>query len=68
MVRKSLFLQVLIASLIGCIVGVLAPDFAKNLQVLGDGFVRLVKMLIAPLIFCVIVLGIHGVGDIKKVI
>lgn len=63
---KSLFLQVVIALMLGCVVGSFFPDFAKNLQVLGDGFVRLVKMLIAPLIFCVIVLGLYGAGDLKK--
>lgn len=65
-IRKSLFLQVVIALVLGCLFGHFVPDMAKNFQVFGDGFVKLIKMLIAPLIFCVIVLGIYGAGDLKK--
>ena len=43
------------------------PDFAVALKPLGDGFIKLIKMVIAPLVFCVVVLGISGTGDLKKV-
>jgi len=66
LIKRSLFLQVMIALVIGCLFGYFLPDIAINFQVLGNGFVKLVKMLIAPLIFCVIVLGIYGAGDLKK--
>ncbi|MFW1747933.1 C4-dicarboxylate transporter DctA [Acinetobacter guillouiae] len=56
LIKRSLFLQVMIALVIGCLFGYFLPN----------GFVKLVKMLIAPLIFCVIVLGIYGAGDLKK--
>lgn len=66
LIRNSLFTQVILALFLGCLFGYLSPEIAKNFQVLGTGFVKLVKMLIAPLIFCVIVLGIYGAGDLKK--
>ena len=65
-IKNSLFLQVVIAACIGIILGMTAPQFSSSLQVLGDSFIRLIKMLIAPLIFCVIVTGIYNVGDLKK--
>ncbi|GAA5017028.1 C4-dicarboxylate transporter DctA [Acinetobacter puyangensis] len=65
-VKSSLFLQVVIALILGCLFGHFFPDIAKNFQVLGDSFVRLIKMLIAPLIFCVIVMGIYNSGNLKK--
>lgn len=66
LIKRSLFLQVMIALVIGCLFGYFFPHIAINFQVFGNGFVKLVKMLIAPLIFCVIVLGIYGAGDLKK--
>ena len=66
LIKRSLFLQVMIALVIGCLFGYFLPHIAINFQVFGNGFVKLVKMLIAPLIFCVIVLGIYGAGDLKK--
>lgn len=65
-IKKSLFLQVVIALILGCLVGFFFPQFSKEFQILGDAFVKLVKMLIAPLVFCVVVLGIYGAGDLKK--
>ena len=41
-------------------------DFSLSLKPLGDGFISLIKMLIAPIVFCVVVLGIYGANDIKK--
>ena len=64
---KSLFGQVVLALILGVILGALVPDFAVALKPLGDGFIKLIKMVIAPLVFCVVVLGISGTGDLKKV-
>ncbi len=62
-----LYVQVLIAILLGGLVGYLAPAQAVKLRPLGDGFIALVKMVIGPVIFCTVVLGIAGAGDMKKV-
>lgn len=59
-------MQVLVAVAAGIIVGWLAPDQGKYLKPLGDGFVKLVKMLISPIVFCTIVLGLGSVGDMRK--
>jgi len=64
---KSLYVQVLTAIAIGVALGHFAPGIAEQMKPLGDGFVKLVKMLIAPIIFCTVVLGIAGMDDMKKV-
>ena len=66
---KVLYVQVLIAIVLGAIVGWLWPDFAKNewIKALGDGFIKLIKMVIAPIIFCTVVSGIAHIQDAKKV-
>jgi len=64
---KSLFLQVLIGLLLGILIGVLAPDFAVELKVFSDAFLKLITMIVAPIVFCVVVHGIAGAGDLKKV-
>jgi len=64
---RHLYFWVLVAILTGGIFGAVAPDQAVKLKPLGDGFIALVKMLIAPVIFCTVVLGIAGAGDMKKV-
>ena len=64
---RSLFGQVVIALILGIIAGGLEPGFAQSLKPLGDAFIKLVTMLIAPIVFCVVVHGIIGAGDIKKV-
>src|SRR5207247_9981710 len=64
---KSLFGQVVLAVIIGAVVGLVAPDFAAKLKPLGDAFIKLIKMLIAPIVSCVVVHGIAGAGDLKKV-
>src|SRR5262245_37260913 len=64
---KSLFGQVVIALILGVIVGVMWPQFAASLKPFGDGFIKLIKMIIAPLVFCVVVSGITGAGSLKKV-
>jgi aerobic C4-dicarboxylate transport protein len=66
---RVLYIQVLIAIILGVIVGWLFPDFAKNdwIRALGDGFIRLIRMVIAPIIFCTVVSGIAHIQDAKKV-
>src|ERR1700732_593316 len=66
---KILYVQVLIAILIGVLVGWLWPDLATNdwIKALGDGFIKLIKMVIAPIIFCTVVSGIAHIQDARKV-
>jgi len=64
---RSLFGQVLIALAVGTVVGLFFPEFAAKLKPLGDAFIKLVKMLIGPIVFCVVVGGICGAGELKKV-
>lgn len=64
--KASLFLQVLMALILGVIFGLSHHDIALNIKPLGDGFISLIKMLIAPIVFCVVVLGIYGANDLKK--
>lgn len=64
---KSLFVQVLVALLLGIVLGMASPDFAIGLKVLSDGFLKLISMIVAPIVFCVVVHGIAGAGDLKKV-
>lgn len=63
--RTSLFAQVACALVLGIVVGRLWPDAATTFQPLGDGFVRLIKAVISPLVFCVVVVGITKAGDLK---
>src|SRR6267154_4962833 len=62
-----LYIQVLIAIAIGIAVGYFYPDLGKQLKPLGDGFIALIKMMIAPVIFCTVVHGIASMSDLKKV-
>ena len=66
---SSLYFQVIVAIVLGILVGVYAPDLAKNewVKALGDGFVKLIKMVIAPIIFCTVVSGIAHISDARKV-
>ena len=64
---KSLYFQVLFAIAIGIVLGHFYPLFAVQLKPLGDGFIKLIKMMIAPIIFCTIVTGIAGMQNTKKV-
>lgn len=64
---RSLYVQVIIAIIIGILLGNYYPDLSVKLKPLGDGFIRLIKMMIAPIIFCTIVTGIAGMQDTKKV-
>jgi len=64
---KSIFGQVAITLLLGIALGVFFPEFATSLKPLGDAFIKLIKVLIAPIVFCVVVHGIAGAGSLKKV-
>jgi aerobic C4-dicarboxylate transport protein len=66
---KVLYVQVLIAILLGIVVGWLWPNLATNdwIKALGDGFIKLIKMVIAPIIFCTVVSGISHIQDARKV-
>ena len=63
----SLFAQVLVALLLGIVLGMIVPDFAVGLKVFSDAFLKLISMIVAPIVFCVVVHGIAGAGDLKKV-
>jgi len=62
-----LYIAVIVAVGLGILVGVLAPDFAKQLKPIGTGFVDLIRMMIQPVIFCTIVLGVGSVANAAKV-
>jgi aerobic C4-dicarboxylate transport protein len=64
---KSLHFQVFASIVIGILIGYLYPSFGESMKPLGDGFIKLIKMIIGPIIFCTIVCGIAGMGDMKKV-
>jgi aerobic C4-dicarboxylate transport protein len=63
----SLYLQVLVAVALGALLGVLHPSLGAALKPLGDGFIKLVKMLIAPIVFATVVTGIAKMGDLRRV-
>ena len=63
---KSLYVQVLCGVVLGVLCGHLFPEIAAYAKPFGDGFVRLIKMLIAPIVFCTIVMGIANMHDLKK--
>src|ERR1700752_2786954 len=64
---KSLFAQVLAALVFGIVLGVAVPAFAIELKILSDAFLKLIGMIVAPIVFCVVVHGIAGAGDLRKV-
>src|SRR5512140_4019963 len=63
----SLYLQVITAIVIGVLLGHFYPETGEAMKPLGDGFIKLIKMIIAPVIFCTVVSGIAGMEDMKKV-
>ena len=63
---RSLYFQVIVGIIIGVALGALYPSVGEQMKPLGDAFVKLIKMLIAPIIFLTVVTGIAGVGDMKK--
>src|SRR5690349_21053351 len=64
---KIHYVQVLIAIVLGVLIGYFWPHLGKELKPLGDGFIALIKMMIAPIIFCTVVHGISSMGDLKRV-
>src|SRR5512132_3106278 len=64
---KSLYFQVICAIVIGVLLGYFYPETGTAMKPLGDGFIKLIKMIIAPIIFCTVVVGIAGMEDMKKV-
>lgn len=64
---RNLYTQVLMAIAIGVVLGVVAPERAAAMKPLGDGFIKLVKMLIAPIVFTTVVVGIAHMGEMKDV-
>jgi len=64
---KSLYFQVIVAIVIGILLGHFYPETGTAMKPLGDGFIKLIKMIIAPIIFCTVVVGIAGMEDLKKV-
>lgn len=66
-IASHLYFWVVISILIGACIGHIFPSFGASLKPVGDGFISLIKMLISPVIFCTVVLGIAGAGDLKKV-
>ncbi|KPY15138.1 Aerobic C4-dicarboxylate transporter for fumarate, L-malate, D-malate [Pseudomonas coronafaciens pv. porri] len=66
-IYKSLYFQVIVAIVIGILIGHFYPDTGKALKPLGDGFIKLIKMVIAPIIFCTVVSGIAGMQSMKSV-
>jgi aerobic C4-dicarboxylate transport protein len=64
---KSLYFQVIVAIVIGILLGHFYPATGEAMKPLGDGFIKLIKMIIAPIIFCTVVVGIAGMEDMKKV-
>jgi aerobic C4-dicarboxylate transport protein len=64
---RSLYVQVIVAIALGVLLGAVNPGLGAMMQPLGLSFIKLIKMLIAPVIFCTVVMGIAGVEDVKKV-
>jgi aerobic C4-dicarboxylate transport protein len=64
---RSLYVQVLFAVTLGVCLGHFYPQLGTDMKPLGDGFIKLIKMIIAPIIFCTVVVGIAGMEDMKKV-
>lgn len=65
-IYKVLYFQVIVAIVIGVLTGFFFPEFGEKLKPLGDAFIKLIKMVIAPIIFLTVVSGIAGIGDLKK--
>jgi aerobic C4-dicarboxylate transport protein len=66
-IYRSLYAQVITAVIIGVLLGHFYPALGAEMKPLGDGFIKLIKMMIAPIIFCTVVVGIAGMEDMKKV-
>ena len=66
-ILRHLYVQVLLAIVLGISLGHFFPDVGASLKPLGDAFIKLIKMLVGPIIFATIVSGIGGIGDLRKV-
>jgi len=66
-IYHSLYFQVIVAIVTGILLGHFFPETGASMKPFGDGFIKLIKMIIAPIIFCTVVLGIAGMEDMKKV-
>jgi aerobic C4-dicarboxylate transport protein len=64
---KAMYFQVLLGIIAGVLVGHFWPTFAADLKPLGDAFIKLIKMIIGPVVFCTVVSGIAGMRDLRKV-
>src|SRR3954451_12312193 len=64
---KSLYFQVITAIALGVLLGHFYPQLGEQMKPLGDGFIKLIKMIIAPIIFCTVVHGIASMQDMRKV-
>jgi aerobic C4-dicarboxylate transport protein len=64
---KSLYFQVLLAIFTGVLLGHFQPQLAEQMKPLGDAFIKMIKMIIAPIIFCTVVHGIASMQDMRKV-
>src|SRR6201995_4702333 len=64
---RSLFVQVVAGLVLGIVLGMFFPSFAIGLKFFSDAFLKLISMIVAPIVFCVVVHGIAGAGDLKKV-
>lgn len=64
---RSLYFQVIVAIVLGVLLGTLYPEAGAAMKPFGDAFIKLIKMMITPVIFCTVVTGIAGVEDMKKV-
>jgi aerobic C4-dicarboxylate transport protein len=62
---RTLYGQVILATIVGVLLGHFLPDAGVAMRPFGDGFIKLVRMIVGPIIFCTVVSGIAGVGDIK---
>ena len=63
---NNLTLRLVLAIIAGVVLGYFAPDTAVNMEPLGKGFIELIKLFIAPIIFLTIVTGVAGMSDLKK--
>lgn len=66
MKKLGLSSQIFLGLALGALVGYVVPDFAGHLKPFGDAFLRMIKMIVVPLIFSTLVMGIAGTGDFKK--
>ena len=67
-IYKVLYFQVICAIVIGIVLGAVWPEVGEKMKPFGDGFIRLIKMIIAPVIFCTVVTGIAGMENIVIII